>query len=71
MTLKQNSYIALSAIFSATLIGVIALTRHIDTKIDFNFGKAIVTIELKQPLIKTNDCLPGEESSHRLNCDNH
>lgn len=72
MALKQNSFIALSAIFSVTLIGVIALSRDTDTKLDFNFGKALgsLTIEVKRPQTKTNDCLPGGESSHRLNCDN-
>lgn len=72
---KQNSSIVIVAILSITLIGAIALIRNTDTEIGIQFGEEkSVNIKGKRPSSlseKTNDCLPGGESSHRLNCDNH
>jgi hypothetical protein len=39
MTLDQNSLIAIAFILSITVIGVIALTRNTDTKLDLKLGK--------------------------------
>jgi hypothetical protein len=71
---NHNSLIALACIFSITLIVAIALIRDTDTEIGIQFGEEkSVNIKGKRPSslpAKTNDCLPGGESSHRLNCDN-
>ena len=75
MTIDQHSLIAIAAIFSVTLIGIIALTRNTDTKLDVNLGRDLgsLTIEGKRsPLLSKQtkvDCLPGEENSQPLNCD--
>jgi hypothetical protein len=71
MTLDQNSLIAIAFILSITLIGVIALTRNTDTKLDFKLGKdKSLTIEGKRSLSEQTkvDCLPGEENSQLLKC---
>jgi hypothetical protein len=72
---NHNSLIALALIFSITLMTIVILTRNTDMEIDINFGEnKSVSIKGNQPMLppptKTNDCLPGEENSHRLNCDN-
>jgi hypothetical protein len=70
MTLDQSRLIAIAAIISVTLIGVIALTRNTNIKINLNFGaNPSITIEGKYSPPKTNDRLPSGESSHILSCD--
>jgi hypothetical protein len=81
MKLLQDNLIAIAIILSITLIGVIALTRNTDTKLDLKLGKdKSLTIEgnrlasparsasLSLPEKTEIDCLPGKENS-QLNCD--
>jgi hypothetical protein len=71
MIVDQTSLITITAIVSVTLVGVIALTRNTDIKLDLNLGKnQSLTIEGKRLPLKTNDCLPSGESSQPLNCNN-
>jgi hypothetical protein len=73
--LQKKGLIVLALICSITLMGIIGLTRNTNTEIDINFGEnKSVNIKGNRPLppsLKTNDCLPSEESSQPLNCDNH
>ena len=69
---NQTSLIMITVIISVTFIGVTALTRNTDTKLDVNLGKDLgsLTIEGMRSPDKTNDCLPSRENSHSLNCKN-
>lgn len=72
MILNQSNLIAIAFILSITVIGVIALTRNTDTKLDLKLGKdKSLTIEGKRSLPEQTkvDCLPGEENSQLLKCD--
>ena len=75
MTLNFNQNILIAiAIISLTLVGIIALTRNTETEIDIYLGgDNSVKIKARSPSTpeKTNDCLPGGESSQSLNCNNH
>jgi hypothetical protein len=79
--MDKNSLIVFVTIFSVTMILVISLTRNTDTKLNLKLGKdQSLTIESKRlseenasrslPEPAKIDCLPNEESSHHLNCDN-
>ncbi|WP_156114285.1 hypothetical protein [Myxosarcina sp. GI1] len=75
MTINQNNLVTITIVLSVTLIGVIALARNSDTEIDIKLG-GDTSVNIKgqrslPPPLKTNDCPPSAENSHRLNCDNH
>jgi hypothetical protein len=80
MIISQTSLIAISLILSITVLGVIALTRNTNTRLDLKLGKdKSLTIEGRRlpsgyaersRLEQTEaDCLPGEENSQLLKCD--
>lgn len=69
-----KSWVLIILIGSMTTMGGIALIRNTDTELNMQFGEnQLLHIKGNRPASqppKTNDCLPSEESSHILNCDN-
>jgi hypothetical protein len=66
--MEQNTLI-LFVIFAIALIIETVLIVKAGARFTLGWSKegGSLTIEGQQPPTKTNDCLPGGESSHRLN----
>ena len=69
--IQKNNLTKLVAITAITIVVLTALIINSEGQFDSSWGKDGGSLSIKgKQMLKINDCLSREESSHYLNCNN-